>query len=419
MDNEQLLLSLNYLILDKIEKAEYINLITREEDTIVITYKSGKQLIVDIPKGEQGEAGQSIEGTPGADGKDGSPGKDGVDGKNGIDGVNGRDGSNGKDGVNGRDGTDGENGIDGSNGKDGKKGTNGKNGSDGLDGNGITNITINNIDHLIIATRDKTYDLGLIKRGGGGGGGSGTEFTYTNSLPMPVAVGGFPAGTVFDNMSLKDLWTGLLYSYGYPAFTSFMIDIDGPREVGDTIPAGTYEADWAISNTMMLEPMSIIITYVNDNLVLADHIDNLGTYFVDLPDITYDVPTVITFKIEAKNTLGDTFMTNYSVNVLDRVYVGESALTMLDDTSVKALRFNALQENINDTYNMQPGGYKWFCYPTSMGTRVNFEDFDTGFDVPMNDPQVVNILNIFGLQQPYYCYRTYYELNGSIKVTIR
>lgn len=419
-DDELFSLAFKAMLLDKMNTAEYITSVERVDDDLIFYFKSANKVVVAIPRGETGPAGQSIQGEKGNDGLDGKDGSPGVDGNNGVDGKDGFNGDKGKDGVNGIDGKDGGEGPQG---KEGKKGEVGPKGKEGSDGNGIVDIYINSKKNLIIVTRDKTYDLGKIKSGGGGGGSSTGDFKYTNSAPMPMSVGGFPEGTTFDNVSLQELWTGLLYSNsGLPSFSDFSIDIPllpPALEVGEDIPAGNYFADWVIVNPMLLAPNSIIITYVNESLVLADHIDNTGQYEVTLPEIFSVTPTTISFKIEAQNTLGDSFMKLFDIPVQDRIFVGESALTTLTSTNVKALRLATLTDNINGDYAMLPGGYKWFCYPTSMGTRVNFTDVSTGLDVPVIDPEIVSITNNFAVTQTYYCYRSFYELNGSITINIK
>jgi hypothetical protein len=422
-DDELFSLAFKAMLLDKMNTAEYITSVERVDDTLVFGFKSANKVTIDLPKGETGAPGESIQGERGLDGLNG---KDGIDGRDGVDGQPGTDGSNGKDGIdgiNGLDGSNGKDGRDGIDGLDGKKGANGTRGKDGLEGNGITDVYIDNKKHLIIVTRDKIYDAGKIKSGGGGGGSSITEFKYTNSAPMPMSVGGFPEGTTFDNVSLQDLWTGLLYSNaGLPSFSEFDIDIallPPVLEVGQSIAAGDYFAEWTIINPMLLLANSIVITYVNGNLVLADHIDNTGQYEVTLPEIFFTTPTVISFKIEANNTLGDTFMKTFDTPVQDRVFVGESSLGVLGQSDIKALRISELKENINGDYAMVAGGYKWFCYPTSMGTRVNFIDTDTGIEVPMMSPEMIDITNSYAVTQSYYCYRTFYELNGAIKITVK
>ena len=305
-----------------------------------------------------------------------------------------------------------------------KNGSNGKDGKNGKDGNGILNAKLNDAGHLIIETDEKTFDLGLIQKKRRSGGmilantGGGSDFTYTNSTPMPVDVGGLLAGTTFNEVGLNELWTRLLYPYQFPLFTLFTIDLLAQYEVGNTIPANDYDTNWIIDNTEMLEPNSISITYTNTNTVLANNLPNVVPYNLAIPLLTFTIPTEVRFRISALNTTEGTFTRDFTINFMQRIYVGESNLDTLTELDVKDLRLSELSANINGEYNMLAGGYKWFCYPVSMGTRSNFYDVNNSFAVAMNTPQIINITNDFGVAADYYCYRTFNMLGGTIEIGV-
>lgn len=303
------------------------------------------------------------------------------------------------------------------NGKDGKDGKNGK------DGNGILNAKLNDNGHLIIETNDKIFDLGLLQKKRRSGGmifanTGGSEFTYTNTMPMPDDVGGLLAGTTFNQMSLNELWTRLLYPYQFPIFTTFTIDLNTNYEIGNTILLGEYETIWTIDNSQMLEDNSISITYINSNTVLANNLPNAVPYSLDIPNITFSIPTELIFRISALNTTGNTFIRDFTINFMERIYIGETNLDTLTEIDVKDLRLSELKANINGEYEMLAGGYKWFCYPVSMGTRTNFYDVNTSFPIAMNVPQTISITNDFGVTLNYYCYRTFNMLGGAITIGI-
>ena len=304
-----------------------------------------------------------------------------------------------------------------------KNGRDGKDGKKGKDGNGILNAKLNDAGHLIIETNEKTFDLGLIQKKRRSGGmilanSGGSEFTYTNSTPMPNDVGGLLAGTTFNQMSLNELWTRLLYPYQFPLFTSFSIDLNPTYEVGEIITAGNYQTTWTIDNSEMLENHSISIKYVNSNTVLASNLPNAVPYSLAVPNITFSIPTEVVFNISALNTTGTTFATDFRINFMNRIFIGESNLDTLTEQDVKDLRLSELSGNINGEYEMLAGGYKWFCYPTSMGTRENFYDVNTSFPVAMNNVVIINITNDFGVATDYYCYRTFNMLGGNITIGI-
>lgn len=304
-----------------------------------------------------------------------------------------------------------------------KNGSNGKDGKNGKDGNGILNAKLNDAGHLIIETNEKTFDLGSIQKKRRSGGmilasTGGSEFTYTNSTPMPVDVGGLLAGTTFNQMTLNELWTRLLYPYQFPEFTAFNIDLSTGYEVGNTIAAANYQTTWTIDNLEMLDPNSISITYTNTNTTLANNLANVVPYSLAVPTITFAIPTEVRFRISALNTTETTFTRDFTVNFMQRVYIGESNLDTLTEVDVKDLRSSELSANINGEYQMLAGGYKWFCYPVAMGTRSNFYDVNTNFPIAMNNPQTISITNDFGVVADYYCYRTFNMLGGVIEIGV-
>lgn len=385
LNDADLILNLQMSILKKLDAEDYVTSIVREGDSLLIVTKNKNVTKIELPKGEKGEKGDNGRrgGKDGIDGKDGAPGADGKDGKNGL------------------------------------PGTNGKNGKDG---NGIIDIKIDQRGHLIIITRDKTYDLGRIRSGGGGTVIKTQDFFYTNSTPMPAPVGGFAAGTTFNNVSLYEMWTRLLYPDSQTtlaAFTNFVIQgINQEIEVGQGVPAGSYVTTWAIDNPQALQANSISIEYVNDNVTLASNLPNTVPINLNMPMITENNLGNLTFRISALNTSNTTFSRDFVVSVQDRIFVGESPLATLTENDVEALRINELKETIDGEYELLGGGYKWFCYPVSMGTRDNFYDVDTDFQIAMSTPQTITITNAYGVSIEYYCYRTYNVLNGAITIGI-
>lgn len=298
----------------------------------------------------------------------------------------------------------------------------GPRGRDGIDGNSIIDIKFDQRGHLIITTTNKVYDLGLLRiKTGGSGGGSGGDsaFAYTNTLPMPTDVGGWPAGSTFNNVPLIQLWTTLLYAYPFPSFTMFTIgSIASLIEVGDTIAAGSHSANWLIADPQLLVANSIDINYITGSIQLANNLANSPPQSIILPSISFNVPTPVIFRISAMDTTSNTFSKDFIVNFVSKIYVGESILPSLTEADIKALRIRELAETIDGDYDLLGGGYKWFCYPVTMGTRDNFTDLDTNYSVAMNIVETVSVTNDYGITEDYYCYRTFYVLGGNISIGV-
>lgn len=62
-----------------------------------------------------------------------------------------------------------------------------------------------------------------------------SRLTYSNTDPMPVAVGGYPAGTTFPNKKVMDVLTGLLYPYTKPLISLSANPAGGVREKGTSL----------------------------------------------------------------------------------------------------------------------------------------------------------------------------------------
>lgn len=69
---------------------------------------------------------------------------------------------------------------------------------------------------------------------------------YTNAEPTPIAVGGIPVGTTFNNKSMIEMWDMLLYPELFgtltPPSATFIASVSGLREVGETIPTINFTA---------------------------------------------------------------------------------------------------------------------------------------------------------------------------------
>jgi hypothetical protein len=441
LQDENLLLALVSLLLSKLKSNEYVKEIVNKGDNIEITYFSGEISTIALPKAKDGMDGEIItdiyvnnnehliivtskksydvgfiKGEPGQKGDKGEPGQKGNPGQKGDKGEPGQKGDKGNKGDVGEPGQKGDKGEPG---QKGDKGEPGQKGDKGDDGETIEEIYINSKNHLIVITNKKEYDAGRIRKGGGVINNS-AEFFYTNSTPMPFDVGGIKAGSTFDEVNLKNLWTRLLYGYDYPVFANFIInDLFVELEIGQPIDAGDYIAYWLINNPELLKENSINIKYVNENLILASNIANTGEYTVTLPEIKFIEPTLITFKIFAIDTLNIPLDRSYVIPVKARIFVGESIESEMSQDVLTSLRIRELRDDINGEYVLNEGGYKWFCYPAFMGERQEFFDLDMQEAIAIDDVQTISINNEYGVTQDYLCYRSFNILNGDIRIEVK
>lgn len=248
-------------------------------------------------------------------------------------------------------------------------------------------------------------------------GGGGTE-TYTNFTPTAVSIGGIPAGSTFDNMTMQEMWDALLYPYQTPVFSSFTSSMSTPIEVGGTIPAGSVTFLWNTTNSSNIAANSIKIDDITAGNTLASGLANTGTTAISISAITNVMATSHQWKITATNTKGAFLSRTLNVYWQWKIYYGESALTDLTETDVEALRVGTLAANVSGNYSFNAGEYKWICYPTSFGLKTTFKDASTNFDVAMQPALTKSITNSQGVSTNYYCHRTVNKLGGSITIAI-
>jgi hypothetical protein len=79
---------------------------------------------------------------------------------------------------------------------------------------------------------------------------AGGEVYYTNSEATTVEVGGIPVGSTFNNVSMSDMWTKLLYKFKIATISLTGSTPGGVKEVGTTITS-TFTANVVTNNSVM------------------------------------------------------------------------------------------------------------------------------------------------------------------------
>lgn len=259
---------------------------------------------------------------------------------------------------------------------------------------------------------------------------------YTNSTPMPATVGGLEAGTTFDHALIEDILTGLLYAYQYPGFSSFSISgQSSPKEVGATIPAAVTFT-WSTSNSGNVTPNSVAIRDVTGAVDLATGLDNDGSEAITMAgSITKIVAATHQFRISATNTHSGAFNRTLTFEWRWREYWGVNAGVTINEAAIKALDHNALNSGLAGAYALPALGYKYICFPDTLGWSINaIKDADSGFDVAMATVSdhadyshqdaggfyyaLVSVTNANGITTNYRVYRTQNYLNGALNVNI-
>jgi hypothetical protein len=244
--------------------------------------------------------------------------------------------------------------------------------------------------------------------------------SYTNSTPMPESLGGYAVGTTFNNVSIENILTGLLYPYQEPAFSSFYIDGQTTiLEVGDSIPAGNATFKWTTTNPTNVSPNMITISDSTAGVLLLQDLENDGSETIALPSsITKTSPASNTWTILTENTQNQNFSRNFSVLWRWRTYYGTSQSPTLDENGVKGLINSTLENNFSGNKTFAANDYKYIAYPTSFGLKTSFKDTATGFGVAMEPAITLSITNQFGSETTYYVHRTTNTIVGAITIGV-
>ena len=253
---------------------------------------------------------------------------------------------------------------------------------------------------------------------GTGGTGSTTPITYTNATPTPTTIGGIPSGSTFSAATMTAMWNALLYPYQVPSFTSFSSTLASVVEVGTTIPAGPVTFSWATANPANIAPSSLAIDDITNVTSLATGLSNTGSATVTTVAITKATAASHHWRLSGTDVKGATISRTLSVAWQWRMYYGESPLTTVTEADIKALRINTLANSFGGSYNLAAGGYKWFCYPTSLGLKTTFKDTSTNLNVAMEPATTVAVTNANGITTNYYCHRTFNILGGTITIAV-
>ena len=275
----------------------------------------------------------------------------------------------------------------------------------------------------------------------GATGPTGPDFTYTNGTEMPEAVGGFNTGTTFSSVSLQSMFDGLLYPYQQPSFSSFSVPFSTQDiEVGSTLNInGNYT--WAFSNASNVEPNTLDIkrgTSLNSlNVEMVNNTSTTSPYSASgFNNLSFNTAQAQHFKVFAEDINGNNISRSRSVNWRYRVYWGTSSSETLDESGIEGLANNSLKSNITGDYDFAAGDYKYFAWPTAMGSPtavIGFRDKGTGSQVAMVEEthnedydqnhngyyyDLVDVTNSNSLTISYRVYRSKNVLGSAIEIEV-
>lgn len=212
------------------------------------------------------------------------------------------------------------------------------------------------------------------------------ETTYTNTDPILNKIGGIEVGTTFENVSIKDLITNLLYPYTAPTTTNFIITTGaGVREKGTNvniteakitvtkktnkvISVGLYKDDTLLAE----EEINLTSGSSTVTLTSSDNVtDNKTIEAIDKLDGTADA----TYKIKVYDGKQYTDSTSKTFTFVYPYYYGVIASTAaINATTVsgltKDIKVKSNSSYLYTTDNQKPV----FAYPSSYGELKSITD---------------------------------------------
>lgn len=257
---------------------------------------------------------------------------------------------------------------------------------------------------------------------------------YNNASPTPSTIGGISSGSTFTDKTMQEMWDLLLYPYQSPAFSSFSISGQSTVvEVGVSI-SGSKTFTWSTSNSSNVQANTILIRDVTNSVDLATSSANDGSEIISLPTtIQKTSATSHQWSIRGTNTNSANFSSTFTVNWLWRRYFGTSTNATLTENEIEALSSSSLSNIFTGTFSYGSGGYKYFCFPTSLGSPSSFKDASTNLNVAMATDEddayfanvsnglyygLVSVTNAYSQTTNYKVYRSKNILGGSISIIV-
>lgn len=251
---------------------------------------------------------------------------------------------------------------------------------------------------------------------GGGTAGGDVEILYSNSTPTPVAIGGIPAGSTFNGLTMEEMWNMLLYPYQQPSITS----LSTPKtnlEIGETLNT-PLQVTWTTTNANNIKDGSVKLSLADVDIT-KPNLPKQGTSSFTITPITNTSQNAARLAIEMTTTQNKKITRSLDITWLNNIYYGCNVATTLDAEGILNLtKINA--NSVSRRYEFPAGGYKYIAIPTAWADIASFVDANTQFDIPMDKVGTLTITSrAFNVTQTYKVWRSTFLLNGSISVNIK
>lgn len=226
---------------------------------------------------------------------------------------------------------------------------------------------------------------------------------YTNSTPTLNATGGIAAGTTFDNMSITDVLTKLLYPYTKPAVKVTISPNGGTKEKGETVNLTSVKVEVtkkssAIASVALKNGSTVLKT-------LTDGVANGGTFDM-MPEGGIQITTNTTLSGSATDTDNGTTSANASgFTFVDPYYFGVIANgATVDGDLVTSLTKKVESKGTKSHAYTTSGECMVIAYPASYGVLKSALDPNGFENIASYAKHEVSVTTLAGTQVSYYVY---------------
>lgn len=213
-----------------------------------------------------------------------------------------------------------------------------------------------------------------------------------------------------------------------PQFTSFRIaNMPSILEIGQTFPIGTVlpiptTFTWEVDKPELLLEDSIYITM--GVLRIASNVPtSVREHTVDISQVQRsETPFKLDFAIHATTITNEEIERIYSVEWVDRIYYGVSndkTATSQKIKSMPSLLLPSSESSQSVVLNFPEMGnaYKTAAVPQRYPIKI-CKDSKTGLEFVLDEPELVNLPNSYGITVPYYVYFSSNSISSSVELNL-